>query len=51
MTTLGNNVFTFADLGKRLDPNMEDVAAVVEVLNNQNDILKFLPWMEGNLPT
>lgn len=51
MATLGNDVFTFADLAKRMDPNMEDVAGVVEVLNEQNDILKFLPWMEGNLPT
>lgn len=51
MATIGNSVFTFADLAKRMDPNMKDVALVVEVLNNQNDILKFLPWMEGNLPT
>lgn len=51
MATIGNDVFTFADLAKRLDPNLQDVAAVVEVLSQQNDILKFLPFMEGNLPT
>lgn len=51
MATLGTDVFTFADLAKRLDPNLEDVASVVEVLSEQNDILKFLPFMEGNLPT
>jgi hypothetical protein len=51
MATIGNDVLTFADIAKRMDPNMEDVASIVEVLNNQNDILKFLPWMEGNLPT
>lgn len=51
MATLGTNVFTFADIAKRLDPNLKDVANVVEVLAAQNDILKFLPFMEGNLPT
>jgi hypothetical protein len=51
MATIGTELFTFADLAKRMDPNMQDIANVVEVLNNQNDILKFLPWMEGNLPT
>lgn len=51
MATIGNDVFTFADLAKRMDPNLQDVAAVVEVLSQQNDILKFLPFMEGNLPT
>lgn len=51
MSVIGNDVFTFADLAKRMDPNMQNIASVVEVLNNQNDILKFLPWMEGNLPT
>lgn len=51
MATIGNDVFTFADLAKRMDPNLQDVANVVEVLSQQNDILKFLPFMEGNLPT
>lgn len=51
MATIGNDALTFADLAKRMDPNMKDVAQVVEVLNQQNDILKFLPFMEGNLPT
>lgn len=51
MATIGNDVFTFADLAKRMDPNLEDIAAVVEVLSQQNDILKFLPFKEGNLPT
>lgn len=51
MATIGNDALTFTDIAKKMDPNMKDVAKVVEVLNNQNDILKFLPWMEGNLPT
>jgi len=51
MSTIGNDALTFADIAKRMTPDMKDIAAVVEVLNNQNDILKFLPFMEGNLPT
>lgn len=51
MATLGTNVMTLADIGKRMDPNLKDIAKVVEVLNQQNDILKILPFMEGNLPT
>lgn len=51
MATTGTNVFTLADIAKRMDPNLKDVANVVEVLAKQNDILKFLPFMEGNLPT
>lgn len=51
MATIGNDVLTFADLAKRMDPSLKDVASVVEVLSQQNDILKILPFMEGNLPT
>lgn len=51
MSTLGTNVMTLGDIAKRMDPNLSDVAKVIEVLNNQNDILKILPFMEGNLPT
>lgn len=51
MAVIGNDVLTFADIAKRMEPDMKEVAKIVEVLNNQNDILKFLPWMEGNLPT
>lgn len=51
MATLGTNVLTFSDIAKRMDPNLKDIANVVEVLHDQNDILKVLPFMEGNLPT
>lgn len=51
MATLGTDALTLADIAKQLDPNLKDVAAIIEVLNQQNDILKFLPWIEGNLPT
>jgi hypothetical protein len=51
MATLGTNAFTMADIAKRMDPGMDKVARVVEVLHEQNDILKVLPFMEGNLPT
>lgn len=51
MATLGTNTLTLADIAKRMDPNLKDIAAIVEVLTAQNDILKFLPFLEGNLPT
>lgn len=51
MATLGTDVLTFADIAKRMDPNLKDIANVVEVLSEQNDILQVLPFMEGNLPT
>lgn len=51
MATLASNVMTLADIAKRMDPNLKDVANVVEVLAAQNDLLKLMPFMEGNLPT
>lgn len=51
MATTGTDVVTLSDIAKRLDPSLKDVANVVEVLAQQNDILKVLPFMEGNLPT
>lgn len=50
MAVLTSNTMTLADIAKRMDPNLKDIANVVEVLQAQNDILKFLPFMEGNLP-
>jgi len=51
MAALGTGAITLLDIAKKMDPNLKDVANVVEVLALQNDILKFLPFMEGNLPT
>lgn len=50
MATIGNTVLTLSDWAKRLDPD-GSVSAVVELLSQTNEILKDMPWMEGNLPT
>lgn len=51
MATIGTDVLTLGDVAKRMDPNLKDIAATVEVLSQQNDILTVLPFKEGNLPT
>lgn len=50
MTTLSVVNPTLLDLAKATDPDGR-IAAVVEILNQQNDILEDMTWMEGNLPT
>ena len=41
---------TLLDFTKALDPDGK-IAAVVEILNQTNEILQDMTWMEGNLPT
>lgn len=41
---------TLLDLAKRLDPDMK-IAPVVELLNETNEILTDMTWIEGNLLT
>lgn len=41
---------TLLDLAKASDPNGQ-IAAVVEILNQTNEVLQDMVWMEGNLPT
>lgn len=50
MATTGNVVLTLADIAKRMDPN-GTVARIIELLNQTNDILTDMTWMEGNLQT
>ena len=50
MATIGSSVLTLNDWAKRLDPDGQ-VAAVVELLSQTNEILTDMPFMEGNLPT
>lgn len=38
------------DHAKRIDPD-GNIAALAELLSQQNEILEDMPWMEGNLPT
>lgn len=47
MPTLGTNVLTMADWAKGLDPNGE-MAAVVELLSQTNDMLEDMVWREAN---
>jgi hypothetical protein len=49
MSTIGTKV-NLQDHASRLDPNGK-VAKIVEVLNQVNDILQDLVFIEGNLPT
>ena len=41
---------TLLDLAKVTDPD-GGIAAVVEILNEQNEVLDEMSWIEGNLPT
>ena len=51
MATLGQSgKVTLLDWAKSLDPNGR-VSAVAELLNQTNEILLDMPWIEGNLPT
>ena len=51
MATLGQSgKVTLLDWAKSLDPTGK-VASIVELLNQTNEILLDMPWIEGNLPT
>jgi hypothetical protein len=50
MATLATTNLTLLDLAKRLDPDGK-IAAVVEILNQTNEILDDMSWIPGNLPT
>jgi hypothetical protein len=50
MATIGATVLTLSDWAKRLDPDGK-IAAIGELLTQQNPILQDMLFMEGNLPT
>ncbi len=50
MATVGSLALTYADWAKRMDGNYE-VAAIIELLSQTNEILDDMQVMEGNLPT
>lgn len=50
MTTLATKWPNLLDLAKASDPDGK-IAAIVEILNETNEILDDMVWMEGNLPT
>lgn len=50
MAVLATTNPTLTDLAKVLDPDGK-IAKIVEILNETNEILMDMPWLEGNLPT
>ena len=50
MATLSVQNPTLLDLAKVTDPDGK-IAAVVEILNETNEVLADMSWVEGNLPT
>jgi len=50
LATLATTALTLLDLAKRLDPN-DQVARIIELLAQTNEILEDMPFKEGNLIT
>ena len=50
MAVLSSNNPTLLDLAKATDPDGK-IASIVEILNETNEVLDDMSWMEGNLPT
>src|SRR5262245_38158084 len=50
MATLPTINPTLLDLAKMTDPN-GTIATIAEILNETNEILDDMSWIEGNLPT
>jgi hypothetical protein len=50
MATLGANVLTLTDWAKRVDPDGQ-IADIIEILDQSNEILMDMGWIMGNLPT
>lgn len=50
MATVGGVVLTITDFAQRLDPD-GSVPAIAELLNEKNEVLSDMLWVEGNLPT
>jgi len=51
MAVLSTGAATLADIAKRLNPDGNGIAPIVELLSNTNEILQDAKFMEGNLPT
>ena len=50
MATLTTTYSTLVDVSRRLDPN-GSIASVAEIIQQYNEMLDDIPWVEGNLPT
>lgn len=51
MSVLGANNPTLLDLAKRSDPDGKVSSTIVEILNQTNQVLEDMTYVEGNLPT
>lgn len=50
MATVGGTVLTLSDFAQRLDPD-GSIPDIAELLNQKNEVLTDMLWVEGNLPT
>ena len=50
MATFGGNVMNLADWAKSLGPDNQVTADIAELLNQTNEVLSDMGWIEGNLP-
>lgn len=50
MATVGTTAFTLAEWAKRLDP-MGNIDTIVEIMNETNEVLDDMLWIEANGPT
>ena len=50
LTSNAQGSLTLADWAKRLDPDGK-TPKIVELLQQTNEVLSDMAWMEGNLPT
>lgn len=50
MATIGNLNLTLSEWAKRLDPDGK-IAKIIEILNDTNEVIQDMIWIEGNLPT
>jgi len=50
MAVVGGTVFTLSDFAQRLDPD-GSIPDIAELLNQKNEVLTDMLWVEGNLPT
>jgi hypothetical protein len=48
MSALGQTNATLLDLIKRLDPSQKNIARIIEILNQTNEVLDDMTWVEAN---
>ncbi len=48
MSAIGQTNATLVDLIKRLDPNQQNIAKIIEILSTTNEIIDDMTWQEAN---